>query len=123
MNILEMEEIIIKNCLDDTQIQRSDIIRILRQKCPGATFEEMNEAISSLCKKNIISVYTYMRHGDIFSCEDFIQMCRSGAIMNGDGQAYALTPNLCVGTEIILPTDIAFGNIKPDCDFIIWFNK
>lgn len=122
MNILDLEKTIVKECLANVQLQHHVITRTLLRRHPGVKSVHIREAISNLEDKNILHAHTYIKRGDIFPIKEFISMCKSGTLMDDDGTGYILNDDLTEGKEIS-PPDVAFGGLRPNCEFIIWFNK
>jgi hypothetical protein len=62
-------------------------------------------------------------YGDVFSIEEFIEMCDEGGFIDYDGHGYYVKDGK-ESNVMVKPSDITSGYIRDnEFDSVIWFNK
>lgn len=61
-------------------------------------------------------------YGDLFTVEQFKEMCDSGCLINSDGSGEYATETACSRVEA-LPSDFKRGIINRDYTHVVWYNK
>jgi len=59
--------------------------------------------------------------GDLFTVEEFIELCKSGGFIDYDGFGYPVKNKKMNSDFIIFPSE--FENIPKDATHIIWYNR
>lgn len=62
------------------------------------------------------------KNGELFSIEEFIDYCESGAFIDYDGTGYYATETLKSYIEIC-PSDIKRGIYRKDFTHVVWYNR
>lgn len=58
--------------------------------------------------------------GDLFTVDEFRNMCKMGAFIDYDGYGHPVRDNLVNNDEAVVPSKM---NIPDDATHIIWFNR
>jgi len=58
-------------------------------------------------------------HGDVYSIEEFIEMCECGGFIDYDGFGYYCVDGKC-SDVMIKPSDVKYGMVRKEFDSVCW---
>lgn len=59
----------------------------------------------------------------LMTLEDFVKACEVGAFIDYDGFGYYSDGKVQFPEEIVSPSDIMKGSMRPDRSHVVWFNR
>lgn len=65
----------------------------------------------------------FPKYGDLFTLEEFINLCKTGAFIDYDGAGYYATKSRMSRSSHAIPSEICDGKIDNSWSHVMWFNR